>query len=76
MYCLDVIATHYAETEKLIDPTQQEMNAIIHGGRNGGEYLESIGKTDLAALSADEWTQFLLCVIGGYTEHFKNEAPF
>lgn len=76
MYCLDAIATHYAETGKLIDATQQEMNAVIAGGRNGGEYLESIGKTDLADLSADEWTQFLLCVIGGYTEHFKNEAPF
>jgi len=75
--CQKTISTVYAEAKILIDPTRDEMNAVIEGGRSGGEYLESIGKTDLAALTADEWTQFLLCIVGSYTEYFKkDEVPF
>lgn len=50
----------------MIDPTKLEMDAVKYGGVMGGEYLDSIGKTDLATLSADEWESFLLCVVGGY----------
>lgn len=39
-----------------------EIEAALMGGKMGGEYLESIGKTDLAALSAEEWRIFLECV--------------
>lgn len=74
--CQKTISTVYAEAKILIDPTRDEMNAVIEGGRSGGEYLESIGKFSLNELSKEEFTQFLLCVIGGYIEHLKNEVPF
>lgn len=32
--------------------------AIAAGGAKAGEYLERIGKTDLAKLTAEEWAQF------------------
>lgn len=50
----------------VIDPTKPELDALMVAGQAGGEYLESIRKTDLATLSEDEWTTFLSCVIGKY----------
>lgn len=52
----------------MIDPTPNEIAAIAGGGQLGGEYLESIGKTDLAALTADEWRLFCTAVVGGYVD--------
>lgn len=37
--------------------------AVRFGGAMGGEYLESIGKTDLAMLTAEEWETFIRCVV-------------
>ena len=35
----------------MIDPTPNEAEAMTVGGQQGGEYLESIGKSDLATLT-------------------------
>lgn len=66
------------ECQKMVDPTENEKTAILEGGRNGGEYLESIGKTDLALLTAEEWSQFCACIVGGYCESLRKDAepPF
>ena len=58
------------------DATPNEINAALYGGEQGGEYLDWLGKTNLAALTADEWKQFLFCVVGGYTTKIResNEA--
>tara|TARA_R110000851_G_scaffold182721_1_gene331828 strand:- start:10312 stop:10653 length:342 start_codon:yes stop_codon:yes gene_type:complete len=50
------------------DATANETEAVMNGGAMGGEYLDWLGKTNLAALSQDEWKQFLFCVVGGYVE--------
>ena len=34
----------------MIDPTPNELAAIVHAGAIGGEYLDSLGRTDLAGL--------------------------
>ncbi len=39
----------------MIDPTPNEKAAFVNGGRMGGEYLDSIDKTDLETLEPDEW---------------------
>lgn len=49
-----------------MQPDNWELPAIEHGGAMGGEYLESIGKTDLAQLTADEWSIFISCVCLNY----------
>ena len=43
-------------------PLENEM--LFECGKAGGEYLDSIGKSDLAALSKEEWLVFLQSVVG------------
>lgn len=50
-------------------------------GEMAGAYLDSIGKTDLAALTREEWATFLHQVIVGFeaalrTRILKGVAPF
>jgi hypothetical protein len=58
-----------------------EIGAALEAGSQAGAYLEEIGKTDLAALSPDEWRSFLRRIVVGY-EHalrrkiLNNKAPF
>ena len=46
------------------DWTEKENELLLECGAAGGEYLDSIGKTDLAKLSKGEWLQFLQCIGG------------
>jgi len=55
----------------MIDPTPNERSALLHAGSMGGEYLTSLGKTDLVTLTDDEWTTFLGCVIDGFCEQLR-----
>ena len=55
----------------MIDPTPNEMQAMSVGGQHGGEYLESIGKSDLATLTETEWDRFLDAVITGYCDQLR-----
>jgi len=55
----------------MIDPTPNESEAMTVGGQQGGEYLESIGKTDLATLTETEWDRFLDAVVTGYCDHLR-----
>ena len=55
----------------MIDPTPNETQAMIVGGQYGGEYLESIGKSDLATLTETEWDRFLDAVITGYCDQLR-----
>ena len=58
----------------MIDPTPNESEAMTVGGQMGGEYLESIGKSDLAILTETEWDRFLDAVITGYCDHLRQLA--
>ena len=58
-----------------------EKKALVEAGHAGGDFLDRIGKTDLATLNERQWTDFLGTVLRGFeasmrrqmTEH---EAPF
>lgn len=43
-----------------------EHDAIMYGGQMGGEYLDSINITDLAALTPEQWQTFLEVVCLNY----------
>ena len=58
----------------MIDPTPNETAAMIAGGKAGGEYLESIGKTDLVALTEAEWDTFVVAIVTGYCDHLRELA--
>lgn len=63
----------------MIDPTPNERHAMKLGGQAGGEFLNSIGVTDLATMTVDQWDTFISCVVGGYTEQLSgldDEIPF
>ena len=55
----------------MIDPTPNEKAAFVHGGELGGEYLDSIGKTDLESLDREEWLTFVEAVVTGYCDHLR-----
>jgi hypothetical protein len=60
--------------------TRAESRAAQKGGEEGGEFLDGIGKSDLATLTIDEWSEFNRRVVAGYRkaliQEIKNEAPF
>lgn len=76
--CLAIASRTYSMTQ--LEFGRIDQLAAGDGGEKGGEYLDKIGKTDLATLTEEEWQQFLLAVVGGYRDALKgrlrNEAPF
>lgn len=55
----------------MIDPTPNERAAILHGGDMAGEYLDSLGKTDLALFSSEEWQTLLEVIVTGYCDYLR-----
>lgn len=58
----------------MIDPTPNEQAATEAGGHAAGEYLESLGKSDLAALSVAEWRTLIEVVVTGYCDALRELA--
>jgi len=58
----------------MIDSTPNERAALAHGGQMGGEYLDSLGRTDLATLTTDEWERFIEAVVTGFCDHLRELA--
>lgn len=58
----------------MIDPTPNERVATAHGGAMGGEYLDRLGRTDLAQLSLDEWQTLIEVIVTGYCDHLRELA--
>lgn len=58
----------------MIDPTPNERAAILQGGDMAGEYLDSLGKTDLALFSSEEWQTLLEVIVTGYCDHLRSLA--
>ena len=52
----------------MIDPSPEEIAAIEAASPIAGEYLESIGKSDLAKMDESEWLTFLEVVITAYQD--------
>ena len=58
----------------MIDPTPNEQAAMEAGGEAGGAYLESLGKSDLAALAVEEWRTLIEVIVTGYCDHLRELA--
>jgi hypothetical protein len=52
--CHAVARRFFAMSAEQFD--EYELGAMLEAGRSAGGYLDEIGKTDLALLSAEEWT--------------------
>jgi hypothetical protein len=58
-----------------------EIGSALEAGKLAGAYLDEIGKTDIAALSGDEWREFLRRIVVGFEQTLRrkileHEAPF
>ena len=58
-----------------MDIDDYEKEALVFAGKMGGEYLDSIGKTDLAKLSIEEWNTFLEVICINFSQKKAELAP-
>lgn len=68
MLCLDIIARRRGRMHKL---NHFENQAIDAASDRAGAYLEEIGKTDLASMTADEWRELLTTVFVSATAQIQ-----
>lgn len=52
----------------MIDPNPIERAAMRRAGDCAGAYIDSLGRTDMAAWSATEWTTLVELICGSYVE--------
>lgn len=55
----------------MIDPNEHEEAALRHAGAIGGEYVESLGRADLAQWSEKEWATLVDVVVTAFQEHLR-----
>lgn len=59
------------------DFSENEIASIIATGPRAGAYLDTLGKTDLAALTEQEWLEFIATTVMAYAEEMaKRHAPY
>jgi hypothetical protein len=56
---------------KTRDLDTYEKTAIVGGGNDAGAYLDSIGETDLAKLSAEEFGEFFARFLVGFERSMR-----
>ena len=52
----------------MIDPTPREQAAIKKAGQFAGEYIESLGRTDMMTWSVEEFLTLVNVIVGAYLE--------
>jgi hypothetical protein len=58
----------------MIDPAEHEVAAMRAASPVAGKYVDSLGKTDLAALSEDEWLTLIEVIVTAYTDALRDLA--
>jgi hypothetical protein len=69
-----------ARLKGMIDPNQHETNALVAACQTGGEYVESLAKTDLATFTAVEWSTLIDVVVTAFQDSLRtayaDDPPF
>jgi Family of unknown function (DUF6511) len=66
----------------MIDPTRHERAAMDHAVDMAGEYVESLGRTDLMAWSPEEFATLIEVIVTAFTDRLREladraaEVPF
>jgi hypothetical protein len=64
----------------MIDPNKHENNALAKACLSGGSYVETIGKTDLASWTEQEWAALIDVVVTSFQdflrEAYADDPPF
>jgi hypothetical protein len=66
--CLSIIADR---KNPVVDPTENEQAALEAASDQAGEYLESVGETDLAKLSREQWMTLLEVAVTAWTDRLR-----
>lgn len=78
--CSKVCQNIAARLKGMIDPNQHEVNALDAAGAGGGEYVESIAKTDLATFTEQEWSTLIEVIVTAFQDHLRSayadDPPF
>lgn len=53
------------------DYTDEETKAFDAASDRAGEYLDALGKTDMAQFTEEEWFDLLAAVVQGWCEFFE-----
>jgi len=66
----------------MIDPTRHERAAMDHAVAMAGEYVESLGRTDLMTWSAEEFATLIEVIVTAFTDRLRelgddpDEVPY
>jgi len=52
----------------MIEANEHELAAMMQASDRAGEFIESLGKTDMAAWSREQWGQFIEVICTGYVD--------
>ncbi len=76
--CLQIAKDSYSMQQDKF--SRIESLATGKGGEEGGQFLDDLGKTDLATLNEGEWFEFCRRIVAGYRKaliaDLRNEVPF
>ena len=67
MRCLDIVT----RLEGMIDPKEHEVVALRQASARAGEYVESLGRTDLARFTEQEWTTLIEVIVTAFQDHLR-----
>lgn len=76
--CLEIVVKYQGNVPEL---TADEIQAIQEAAVDAGEYLDALGKTNLATMDENEWMEFIECICIGFAETIRarlasDEVPF
>ena len=52
----------------MVDPNDQEMAAMRRAGEIAGEFIEAVGRSDMASWSEEDWRGFIEAICGAYVD--------
>lgn len=52
----------------MIDPNEQEVAAMRAASNIAGQFIEAVGRTDMATWSAADWHGFVEAICGAYVD--------
>ena len=52
----------------MVDPNDQETAAMRRAGTIAGEYIEAVGRSDMATWSEEDWKGFIEAICGAYVD--------
>jgi hypothetical protein len=56
------------EHGKMIDANEHELAAMLNASDQAGEFIETVGGTDMAEWSREQWNQFIEVICTGYVD--------